>query len=278
MSNLVATQKAAAYDAIQAAKAEEQARREGADEYATGLARLGAEQAYMDTIQPYPTNPVPTNPITSFPDTVVVGGKTFKTAASVPALQPGLAYPVDNKATSEVPNSELVHNYRYANDPEYKSAADWESAHQHGLSDSTSDFLPGEALGAKALAALGIRAGAKPAFDALKREYAVAKQAAASDVPLEFALVANRSPDSGLAAKALADYDNLLDATPKTGGIVPNGLKLDPEGIRFTDDGKLYNTNVDSLGRTTMYTRIAADRPGKYLGEPMWAKISSGKY
>lgn len=54
----------------------------------------------------------------------------------------GLAKPDDSKATIEMPKEMLIHNYRYSNDPAYKSAIDWEAAHQHGLEDASLDIIP----------------------------------------------------------------------------------------------------------------------------------------
>ena len=51
MSNITDKQKATAYDAMQAAKIVEQAKQQGVNEYAAGLARLGAQQAYLDATQ-----------------------------------------------------------------------------------------------------------------------------------------------------------------------------------------------------------------------------------
>ena len=49
---------------------------------------------------------------------------------------------VDNKTTAPISQAEIVHAYRYAKDPEYKSVIDWEAAHQHGLSDASLDLIP----------------------------------------------------------------------------------------------------------------------------------------
>ena len=62
---------------------------------------------------------------------------------------------VDNKTTAPISNAEIVHSYRYTNDPAYKSVVDWDAAHQHGLEHANLDVFP---IGASAGRGLGLAA------------------------------------------------------------------------------------------------------------------------
>ena len=69
-------QKAAAYDAAVAQRQAAALKAQGASEYANGLARLQAEQAYMNTVQPtYGASVAPTGNVSQ--GSVDVGGTTF---------------------------------------------------------------------------------------------------------------------------------------------------------------------------------------------------------
>ena len=66
----------------------------------------------------------------------------------------------DSRTTKPIPNDQIVHNYRYINEPAYKSMVDWESAHQHGLEDASLDIVP---------AGLGLASSATKAGQALSK-------------------------------------------------------------------------------------------------------------
>ena len=64
---------------------------------------------------------------------------------------------VDNKITAPMSNAEVVHSYRYTNDPAYKSAVDWDVAHQHGLEHANLEIIPA----GRGLAAVEGKTGSK---------------------------------------------------------------------------------------------------------------------
>ena len=116
---------------------------------------------------------------------------------------------VDSKTTQEIPNSELIARYRYANDPAYKSVVDWEAAHQHGLEDASLDIVP---------AGLGLASSATKAGQALSKVLQPAE--IATDIGRREAMktMGLGTVAAGVAAKKAVP--SLLDAVADTSKLV----------------------------------------------------------
>ena len=167
------------------------------------------------------------------------------------------AIAVDNKATQEIPNDQLITEYRMANDPEFAKQVAWQnSVKDQALGDVTLDFVPGgifEGLATKAVGA-GMMGGSlgnalRGIFGrgAAKEAAVVAdvgKQVVAKDVAPEVVIAAAK-PEGGFA--------DAVKKTMMSEDAIDNQYKQTADMLSKMSDDEIAKARVALIGKRNTY-------------------------